>query len=783
MSTFFADPVIDAAASLLIKATLLLALAAIAQVAMRRRASAAARHAIWTLAIAALLLLPVMSQVLPPWPVIITAAPIQAGLKPGPTSQITAAPMEPWLTQSPTTGIPAPPAPAIVAASPTDTDSASQWPVVTVVAAVYLAGLAMMSLLLGLQWRSARRIAVTTDAAMAPEWTQLLAACAATMGVHRAVQVRRSRARTMPMVLGIRQPIVIVPAIADEWSDDRRHAVMLHELAHVARYDCLTQTLASAACALYWFHPGVWWAARQLRIERELACDDRVIAAGAPAREYAGHLLEIAYSLGSRRAPALAVTIARPQQLEDRLLAALDAARNRRAPGVRVRVAVAAIAAALLLTVASATSKVENVTTPPDQSLQAEAAPAPSQQAGQDPASRLVEARLDRLVRYTLTTFGLQDLLPGTWEIRPTDTENLVNLRMTEGRSSWGSTVPLQQFEGLTTAALSGGGEVVRFQLRRDAGTFTFEGVFRNGAGAGTFTFDANPAFRTELTKRGFAAPTALEQYRLARNDVGYAFIDELTKQGYAKPDTAGLVRAGDHGVNTTYVREMGAEGYRLGTLEPLITLRDHGVTPAYIRGLAELGYKAVPADDLRKARDHGVTPDYVRGLRDSGYSGLPLAQLISARDHGVDPAFVQGLAEAGHRNLAIEHAIKVRDHGVTPDYVRGMRDHGYGSLSIDELINARDHGVDLDYVSSMRTLGYTGLPMTGLVRLRDHGVTPRYVEELKALGYDGLAAEDLILLLDHGATAERIRAANTRAGTRLPIDMLRSLARRGGLQ
>ncbi len=84
MSTFFADPVIDAAASLLIKATLLLALAAIAQVAMRMRASAAARHAIWTLAIAALLLLPVMSQVLPPWPVIITAAPIQARLQPAP---------------------------------------------------------------------------------------------------------------------------------------------------------------------------------------------------------------------------------------------------------------------------------------------------------------------------------------------------------------------------------------------------------------------------------------------------------------------------------------------------------------------------------------------------------------------------------------------------------------------------------------------------------------------------------------------------------------------------
>ena len=136
----------------------------------------------------------------------------------------------------------------------------------------------------------------------------------------------------MPMAFGTRRPSILIPAIADTWPDDRRRAVVLHELAHVARYDCLTQTLAFAACAMYWFHPAVWWVARRLRIERELACDDRVIAAGTQPREYAGHLLEIAYSFGGHRAPALAVSMARPRQLEGRMLAALDAARNRAFP-------------------------------------------------------------------------------------------------------------------------------------------------------------------------------------------------------------------------------------------------------------------------------------------------------------------------------------------------------------------------------------------------------------------------------------------------------------------
>src|SRR5918993_1095287 len=109
--------------------------------------------------------------------------------------------------------------------------------------------------------------------------------------------------------------------------------------------------------------------------------------------------------------------------------------------------------------------------------------------------------------------------------------------------------------------------------MRRDAGTFTFEGVIRNGVGAGTFSFAPNAAFPAELAKRGFARPTEREQYQMARHDIGYAFIDELTQQGYTKPATVDLVRAGQHGVNATYVREMGALGYRLGTLAPLVEL------------------------------------------------------------------------------------------------------------------------------------------------------------------------------------------------------------------
>ena len=86
-----------------------------------------------------------------------------------------------------------------------------------------------------------------------------------------------------------------------------------------------------------------------MRIERERACDDVVLLAGARASDYAGHLLEIARGLRVPRAAALAaLAMARPSQLEGRLMAILDPARRRRGPGRGVA-AIALLAAVLVL--------------------------------------------------------------------------------------------------------------------------------------------------------------------------------------------------------------------------------------------------------------------------------------------------------------------------------------------------------------------------------------------------------------------------------------------------
>jgi uncharacterized protein (TIGR03435 family) len=319
--------------SILAKVTLVLGAGAAIQFALARRVSAATRHLVWMLAIAGALLLPALAISLPDW------APVEYTEPAGLVPILGAGSLESPVFDAP--------------ASVSGTPSRVRWP--WVLAAVYLAGVVLLLARIVLQHVWTHRLVRAASPITEALWLQLFTECTARIGVRRPVRLLRTAGDTMPLAAGIRQASIVIPAVADTWPEDRRRAVLLHELAHVERHDCLTQTLAAVACAVHWAHPGVWWIARRLRAERELACDDRVLSAGEDARDYAGHLLELAYTLGHSAAPAVTVTMARPRELEGRMLAVLDAARNRAIPAARNRLAGVAVLVALTVPVAAAT--------------------------------------------------------------------------------------------------------------------------------------------------------------------------------------------------------------------------------------------------------------------------------------------------------------------------------------------------------------------------------------------------------------------------------------------
>ena len=85
------------------------------------------------------------------------------------------------------------------------------------------------------------------------------------LSLEEPPRLLRSEDAKMPFACGLFTPTIVLPAECDGWSLDRRRAVLLHELAHVRRHDLVGHTMGRLACAVYWFHPLVWTAAKQLR--------------------------------------------------------------------------------------------------------------------------------------------------------------------------------------------------------------------------------------------------------------------------------------------------------------------------------------------------------------------------------------------------------------------------------------------------------------------------------------------------------------------------------------
>ena len=331
---------------ILIKATVLVALALVARVVWHR-AAAATRHLIWALVLGGILVLPAAEWIGPSWHILPAARP--AAVLPAETARPVArnAPAD----RSGTIGARATRASAgsertsvVAAAAP-----AARWSPGEILLVVWLAGVAFVLVAYVVARVQVARLARRAAPVTAPQWLGLRDVLSAQLDLDRHVTLLTLPAQAMPMTWGTWRPVILLPGDADQWSEARRHDVLLHELAHVERRDCLTHLIAVCATAVYWFHPLVWVAARGLRIERERACDDRVIAGGARPSEYAEHLLEIAHAFAARPATAFAsLAMARPSHLATRLLDVLDAHRRRDALTSRLAFP-GAVATALLV--------------------------------------------------------------------------------------------------------------------------------------------------------------------------------------------------------------------------------------------------------------------------------------------------------------------------------------------------------------------------------------------------------------------------------------------------
>ena len=125
-----------------------------------------------------------------------------------------------------------------------------------------------------------------------------------------------------PMTCGVMRPAIVLPRDARDWDQEEFRRAIVHELEHIRRGDWLTLCIARLVCAIYWFHPLVWMAWRQLRLEAEKACDDAVLREALP-EAYADQLVTLAERVAAD-ATSSVLAMANRGDLFERVSAVLD---------------------------------------------------------------------------------------------------------------------------------------------------------------------------------------------------------------------------------------------------------------------------------------------------------------------------------------------------------------------------------------------------------------------------------------------------------------------------
>lgn len=244
------------AASILAKATLITTIALTAAW-LTRGSRAAVRHVILAASFAALLALPVASLLAPAVRITVALQPIA---------------LPPIAKAIEVTQAISPAADDAVVTSSIRQRTEHEFPLYDLLFVGWMAGAAVFVLRIiaglwevhllrcsGLAWRDGQA---------------LVDQMASDAGIHRNVEVLLHESLATPVTCGIFLPAIVLPFDAQKWHGEDLNRAIIHELEHVRRRDWVSQSLARAVCAAYWFHPLVWIVWHRLLLEAERACDD-----------------------------------------------------------------------------------------------------------------------------------------------------------------------------------------------------------------------------------------------------------------------------------------------------------------------------------------------------------------------------------------------------------------------------------------------------------------------------------------------------------------------------
>ena len=202
---------------------------------------------------------------------------------------------------------------------------------------LYLCGVVLMLLRVALGLWGGRRLLQSCTLLSDGPIVDMLRDHARRMALGVIPAVAYCQRISVPIVVGVLRPMILLPAsLASSLTLEQLELVLLHELAHIRRYDPAVNLLQRLVEALLFFHPAVWWLSRRISFERENACDDQVLRWNHGRVPYADALLRVAELCAAiHNRPALpnasmAATGEDAGQLKRRVLRLLEINEDRR---------------------------------------------------------------------------------------------------------------------------------------------------------------------------------------------------------------------------------------------------------------------------------------------------------------------------------------------------------------------------------------------------------------------------------------------------------------------
>jgi beta-lactamase regulating signal transducer with metallopeptidase domain len=579
-----------------------------------------------------------------------------------------------------------------------------------------------------------------------PAWIDARNEAADLLGIPRGnVRIRAHQTVTSPFVWGVWRSTILLPAAA-ETDPSQWKTALLHECGHIKRRDCLTQTVATAACALYWFHPLMWLAAHRMRLEQEIACDDQALSLGLKASDYAGYLVAAARAVITHaRTPSGAIGFTQ-SHLERRIRSILNPTLSHRAPSAKLLMA-AGVGVCLC---ALAFAQIRPVVLPFVASLKEITDERKLEELSKDLKSILAKAETDWR--------SMEELMKDTPFFPASAKPNRNN-----------------DFERpLTPTEL---GEIMiaaerKYQAAIASGKIASVLIHKNGAPevqiADNIALNRilrnveEPLEYSPLFANVGQLDGPDQEIQLKIHGVTPAFIDEIAQLGYADITLSKLLAFKIYGVDKEFIESFQALGYRTLSPNQLLAAKSQGFTAADLVEIQNRSSEAVSYDEaIRQFRltERKTLKSVAKNFTERFFwSELSVKKVKPSNDFLLEepqfPPQVHAMLQQRHTDEEIEKVRHALDYASLEYFWLKRVDAGHpdgrGRRSYFTSSNMRDYGVTPEFLKEIRSVAGKRFSPQDYIRLKRYGVTADFIRELAAQGAVKLSADDLINLKIH---------------------------------